>query len=90
MPNIKSAIKRVKLSQIRNKKNAAARSTLRTTLRRFEKSLNSGAENAVETLEKATRALDKAASKGLIHKNKAARKKSRLVKKYNDFKNKAS
>lgn len=81
MPNIKSAIKRVELAKERTIKNAAAKSTLRTTIRRFEESLSTDAESAALALRKASRALDKASSKGLIHKNTAARKKSRLSKK---------
>ncbi|ADY56729.1 SSU ribosomal protein S20P [Syntrophobotulus glycolicus DSM 8271] len=90
MPNIKSAVKRVELSKIRNLKNSAAKSALKTTIRRFEEALAAGPEGAAEALRKATRALDKAASKGLIHKNQAARRKSRLTKKLSDTKNQAS
>ena len=82
MPNIKSAIKRVEIAKVRTIKNAAAKSTLRTTIRRFEESLSTDAETAKNALSKATRALDKASSKGLVHKNTAARKKSRLTKRY--------
>ncbi|MDR1321280.1 MAG: 30S ribosomal protein S20 [Gracilibacteraceae bacterium] len=78
MPNIKSAIKRVRLTSLRNQRNTAARSALKTSLRRFEESL--GGEDAANNFQKACCALDKAKSKGLIHKNKAARKKSRLAK----------
>lgn len=82
MPNIKSAIKRVELSKARTAKNAAAKSFLRTTIRRFEESISTDPETAALALKKATRALDRAASKGLIHKNTSARKKSRLTKKF--------
>lgn len=82
MPNIKSAIKRVQLSRLQNTRNIAARSALKTSIRRFEEAISNNAENAGEVLQKASRALDKAAAKGLIHKNKAARKKSRMFKKY--------
>jgi len=90
MPNIKSAIKRAKLNKIRNARNVAARSALKTSIRRFEEALVNDPVNAAEAFKKACRALDKAASKGLIHKNKAARKKSRLAKKYAQVLNKAS
>jgi len=90
MPNTKSAIKRVKISNMQKAKNTAARSALKTAIRRFEESLLNNPENAAEALQKASRALDKAAAKGLIHKNKAARKKSRLAKKYAQLINKAS
>jgi small subunit ribosomal protein S20 len=82
VPNIKSAIKRVELGKVRMIKNAAAKSFLRTTLRRFEESITTDSETAALALKKATRALDKASSKGLIHKNLAARKKSRLMKRF--------
>ncbi|EGW37898.1 MULTISPECIES: 30S ribosomal protein S20 [unclassified Desulfosporosinus] len=82
MPNIKSAIKRVELAKARTIKNASARSSLRTTLRRFEESISTDSETAALALKKAARALDKASSKGLIHKNLAARKKSRLTKRF--------
>ena len=80
MPNIKSAIKRVALGKARTIKNASAKSYLRTIIRRFEESVSTDSETAALALKKATRALDKASSKGLIHKNLAARKKSRLNK----------
>ncbi|MGI6451380.1 MAG: 30S ribosomal protein S20 [Desulfitobacteriia bacterium] len=89
MPNIKSAIKRVQLSRLQNAKNTAAKSALKTAIRRFEEAVNNNAETAAEALQKASRALDKAAAKGLIHKNKAARKKSRMAKKLSQA-NKAS
>ena len=81
MANIKSSAKRAELAKIRTLKNAAAKSYLRTTIRRFDESLNTDLDNATLAFNKASRALDKAASKGLIHKNMAARKKSRLSKK---------
>ncbi|MDD2233722.1 MAG: 30S ribosomal protein S20 [Desulfitobacteriaceae bacterium] len=81
MPNIKSALKRVEKTRLRTIKNAAAKSSLRTTIRRFEESLSIDKETANTNLKKVTRALDKACSKGLIHKNMAARKKSRLTRK---------
>ncbi|MZP28817.1 30S ribosomal protein S20 [Heliobacterium undosum] len=84
MPNIKSAIKRVKIARERTLKNASARSALRTTLKRFEAALASAdVDNARAALAKAVRALDKAAAKGLIHKNTASRKKSRITKRFN-------
>ena len=90
MPNIKSQIKRVRTSKLRNLKNTAARSSLKTSIRRFEEAVTNGVENVAEVLQKASRALDKAAAKGIIHKNKAARKKSRLSKKLAKLTNKAS
>ena len=75
-------MKRVELAKARTLKNAAAKSALRTSIRRFEESLQTDADAAKLALRKATRLLEKASSKGLIHKNMAARKKSRLTKKY--------
>jgi len=63
MPNIKSQIKRVQLSKLQNAKNTAARSSLKTAIRRFEEAVTNNVENAAEALQKASRALDKAAAK---------------------------
>jgi len=81
MPNIKSAIKRVKVNAKANVANSQAKSAMRTTVKKAENAVSANAENAQELLQAAYKSLDKAASKGLIHKNAAARKKSRLAKK---------
>jgi len=81
MPNIKSAIKRVKVNEKANVANTQAKSAMRTTVKKAENAVAANAENAQELLQAAYKSLDKAASKGLIHKNAAARKKSRLAKK---------
>ncbi len=81
MPNIKSAIKRVKVNAKANAANSQAKSAMRTTVKKAENAVAVNAENAQELLQAAYKSLDKAASKGLIHKNAAARKKSRLAKK---------
>lgn len=81
MPNIKSAIKRVKVNTKANAANSQAKSAMRTTVKKAENAVAANAENAQELLQAAYKSLDKAASKGLIHKNAAARKKSRLAKK---------
>ena len=81
MPNIKSAIKRVKVNAKANAANTQAKSAMRTTVKKAENAVAANAENARELLQAAFKSLDKAASKGLIHKNAAARKKSRLAKK---------
>ena len=78
MPNIKSAKKRVLTSKARTDANQAARSALRTSIKKAR------AEGAnVEVIKAASISVDKAAGKGLIHKNKAARLKSQLAKKAN-------
>lgn len=76
MPNIKSAKKRVLVSRARTQANKAAKSTLRTAIK---KARAEGADAAV--VKAAVVTVDKAAGKGLIHKNKAARLKSQLAKK---------
>jgi len=84
VPNIKSAMKRAEISRKRAAKNAAARSTLKTAVKRFRESMNSGSEEAVKaTFKRAVSLLDLSAQIGLNHKNAAARKKSQLAKKLN-------
>lgn len=84
MANIKSALKRVKTTRIRATQNAADKSIMRTAIRHFEKALQEGnTEEAKERLQKVIKVVDKLSSKGLIHKNYAARKKSRLTNKLN-------
>ncbi|WP_342432372.1 30S ribosomal protein S20 [Neobacillus sp. FSL H8-0543] len=84
MPNIKSAIKRVKTTEARNAQNTAAKSSMRTAVKKVEAAITvNDAATAKESFVSAASKLDKAASKGLIHKNAAARKKSRLAKKAN-------
>jgi len=78
LPNIKSAKKRVLVAKARNERNKARKSQLRTRLKK------AGADDAsAETIRAAVVGVDKAAAKGLIHKNKAARLKSQLAKKQN-------
>lgn len=77
MANIKSAKKRALTALKRNERNKMVKSSLRTAIRKF---VEAGSENAQTKLNSAFAALDKAASKGVIHKNTAARKKSRLAK----------
>ncbi|MFC6332478.1 30S ribosomal protein S20 [Paenibacillus septentrionalis] len=84
MPNIKSAIKRVKTNEKRRALNASQRSALRTAVKTADQALvGTDVEAAKVALINASKKLDKAVTKGLIHKNAAARKKSRLAKKLN-------
>ncbi|MED3548921.1 30S ribosomal protein S20 [Cytobacillus praedii] len=84
MPNIKSAIKRVKTSEARNAHNATVKSSMRTAVKKVEAAIVTNDSAAAKgTFADAASKLDKAAAKGLIHKNAAARKKSRLTKKMN-------
>ena len=80
MANIKSQIKRNKQNEKRRVKNKAVRSELKTRTKAATTAAENGEENLEETARLAIKHLDKAASKGVIHKNQAARRKSRLVK----------
>ena len=81
MPNIKSAIKRVKTNERLNNQNAQAKSEMRTAVRKADTAALNNDENAKDLIKTAIQQLEKAASKGLIHKNAASRKKSQLMKK---------
>ncbi|HZG60578.1 MAG TPA: 30S ribosomal protein S20 [Anoxybacillus sp.] len=86
MPNIKSAIKRVKTSNKRRAQNAAQKSAMRTAIKKFEALVEAkNVEQAQAAFIIASKKIDKAASKGLIHKNAASRQKSRLAKKLNSI-----
>lgn len=81
MANIKSQIKRNRQNVLRRERNKSTRSALKTKIKRFTQSVEAGDRTAAqEAYRDAARALDKAAAKGVIHKNKAANKKSRLAK----------
>ena len=77
MPNIKSAKKRVLLSEARNARNKAERSALKTTLKKFDAAVAEGNRKV------AVKTVDKAVAKGILHKNNAAHKKSALTLKLN-------
>ncbi len=80
MANIKSQIKRNRTNEKARLRNKAVKSELRTLVRQFREAAASGDKDAAEAaLRKATRGLDKAASKGVIHKNQAANRKSSLA-----------
>ena len=83
MPNIKSAKKRVAISAANYERNKAERSALRTAIKKADAAIDSKAADANEAVKSAIVKIDRAANKGLIHKNNAARKKSALVKKLN-------
>ncbi len=86
MANIKSAKKRVLVAEARRVKNAAERSKIKTALKKYETALEGAAADKEETqklLVDVISLLDKAARTNLIHKNAAARKKSRLMHKFN-------
>ncbi|MBA3339351.1 MAG: 30S ribosomal protein S20 [Geodermatophilaceae bacterium] len=82
MANIKSQIKRIKTNEKARQRNAAVRSALKTSVRKFRTAAEAGdASAANQEMLKASRQLDKAASKGVIHKNQAANRKSAMAKK---------
>lgn len=86
MPNIKSAKKRVIVAEINRQKNASTKSAMKTVVKKFEAAVAAGNKEEAEVLLKdALRTLDKTASKGVIHKNTAARQKSRLAKCVNNM-----
>ena len=78
--NIKSQIKRIKTNEKARQRNKATKSSLKTSIRRFRDAADAGeTEKATELARAAGRALDKAASKGVIHKNQAANRKSAIA-----------
>ncbi len=84
MPNIKSAKKRVLLTKVQNERNRAAKSYLKTTIKKFDVAVAAGnREEAAVAYTNAIQAIDKATGKGILHKNTAARKKSSITLKMN-------
>ncbi|KRL67865.1 30S ribosomal protein S20 [Companilactobacillus versmoldensis] len=83
MPQIKSAIKRVKTAEKANLRNNAQRSAMRSAIKNFETVVANNGDNKEDLYRTAARAIDMAKSKGLIKANKAARDKSRLSKQAN-------
>ena len=82
MANIKSQIKRNKQNEKRHERNKAVKSSLKTAIRKFREAAEAGdKDTAVQAGRSAARQLDKAASKGVIHKNQAANRKSAIAKK---------
>jgi len=86
MPNIKSAKKRVKTSIKSKEANNVHKTGMKTAIKKVEKLTTTTIEDAKKILDAAVKRIDKALTKGLIHKNKAARTKSRLTKKVNQVK----
>jgi small subunit ribosomal protein S20 len=79
--NIKSQIKRIKTNEKDRLRNKSVKSSLRTAVRRFHEAAEAGDAGAARTAERrASQMLDKAASKGVIHKNQAANRKSAIGK----------
>ncbi len=81
MANIKSQIKRNKQNEKARQRNKAVKSSLKTAVRKFRDAADAGdAEAAAVAMHAASQSLDKAASKGVIHKNQAANRKSAIAK----------
>lgn len=84
MPNIKQQEKRMRQAAKRRMRNRSRKSEIKTYIRKFEAALQRGDREESELyLKKAVKALDKAAGDGIIHKNNAANRKSRIMRKYN-------
>lgn len=84
MPNIKSAKKRVELTKAANARNKAAKSELKSTVKKFDAAVAEGnREQADSAYKAAVKTVDQAVKKGLLHKNTAARKKSSMAVKMN-------
>ncbi len=80
MANIKSQIKRNKQNEVRRLRNKAVRTELKTRVKTAVKAAESGADDGPETLRMAIKRIDKAAAKGVIHKNQASNRKAKLMK----------
>ena len=83
MPNIKSAKKRVKVIATKTARNKATKSALRTAVKKAYYAVDTNADNKTEAVRLAIKKIDQAAAKGILHKNNAARKVSRLSKAVN-------
>ena len=84
MPNIKSAKKRVLVTQTKTAQNKAARSALKTQIKKFDTAVAEGNRSEADQVYKITvKAVDKAVARGLLHRNNAAHKKSSMTLKLN-------
>jgi small subunit ribosomal protein S20 len=86
--NIKSQIKRIKQNEKAHQRNKAVKSELRTYVRKFREAAETGnVDEATTAMRAASRKLDKAVSKGVIHKNQAANRKSAIAKRLSELEN---
>lgn len=85
LPNIKSAKKRVLIISTKTQRNKARNSALKTAVNKALVDINSSSPDAKGSLISAIKNIDMAVSKGILHKNTAARKKSRLMRKFNSI-----
>ena len=86
MANIKSQIKRIKQNEKAHQRNKAVKSELRTYVRKFREAADAGdVDAATVAMRTASQSLDKAASKGVIHKNQAANRKSAIARRLSEL-----
>ena len=86
MANIKSSLKRIRLQEKFAARNKSKRTLMKTNIKKFDAAVSEGDREKVESAFKvAAKTVDRAATKGLIHKNKAARRKSAMAKKINNM-----
>jgi small subunit ribosomal protein S20 len=84
--NIKSQVKRIKTNEKARLRNKSVKSSVKTAIRKFREAADAGEKDkALELQRAASRALDKAASKGVLHDNQAANKKSAMAKRVNQL-----
>lgn len=86
MANIKSQMKRIRTNEVRRQRNQSVKSALRTAIRNYREAVAAGEKDkAGELLVTTSRKLDKAVSKGVIHTNQAANKKSAMAQAFNEL-----
>ncbi len=85
MANIKSQIKRNRTNEVARLRNKSAKSEVKTRIKSAVVAAQIGSDTALEDLRIAVKRLDKAAARGIIHKNQAANRKSRLVRRINEI-----
>lgn len=83
MPNIKSAKKRVELTKVYAARNQAKKTALKTSIKKFDAAIAEGGAQASDAYKAAVKSVDRAVASGILHKNTAARKKSKLTLKFN-------
>ena len=83
MPNTRSAAKQMRVAERRRVRNRTVKSAVKTFIRKAERTIATSVEEAQAQVVQAVKSLDKAATKGILHKRNVARRKSRLMKKLN-------
>ena len=83
MANIKSAIKRIELTRKRTERNKAVKTGVKTRMKKFQAALEQNDDTATDKLRETFSSIDKAVTKGVLHRNTAARRKSRLQNLFN-------